>query len=128
MEIPVNTISRKVEVPVGTITRLEVIDDTYGRVYSNIPCSIELSVQDSGRTLKVFVKHKRDQNAKLDIKLGASSASSVPIVSEIVSEGVIRVGGALYIRKEIADALANRKAACFHCGKPPYQPQGGEAG
>ena len=36
------------------ITRFEVIDDT-GRIYVNNKCQIELSYQDEGRTLKVFV-------------------------------------------------------------------------
>jgi hypothetical protein len=37
------------------ITRFEVIDES-GRVYVNNNCKIELSYQDAGRTLKVFVK------------------------------------------------------------------------
>jgi hypothetical protein len=37
------------------ITRFEVIDET-GRAYTRYNCHIELSVQDEGRTLKVFVK------------------------------------------------------------------------
>ena len=37
------------------ITRFEVVDET-GRVYSKWNCSVELSYQDDGRTLKVFVK------------------------------------------------------------------------
>ena len=37
------------------ITRVEVVDET-GRVYSKWDCSVELSYQDDGRTLKVFVK------------------------------------------------------------------------
>lgn len=36
------------------VTRFEVIDKT-GRVYSKWDCSIELSYQDNGKTLKVFV-------------------------------------------------------------------------
>lgn len=39
------------------VTRFEVIDDS-GRVYSIRSCAIELSYQDGGRTLKVFVKKK----------------------------------------------------------------------
>lgn len=39
------------------ITRLEVIDET-GRVYSRWDVEIEQSVQDEGRTLKIFVKKK----------------------------------------------------------------------
>ena len=37
------------------ITRFEVIDST-SRVYVNNQCEIELSYQDDGKTLKVFVK------------------------------------------------------------------------
>lgn len=37
------------------VTRVEVVDET-GRVYSKWDCSVELSYQDDGRTLKVFVK------------------------------------------------------------------------
>ncbi len=37
------------------VTRVEVVDET-GRVYSKWDCKIELSYQDDGRTLKVFVK------------------------------------------------------------------------
>jgi len=37
------------------VTRVEVIDET-GRVYTKWNCSVELSYQDDGRTLKVFVK------------------------------------------------------------------------
>ena len=36
-------------------TRFEVIDKT-GRVYVNNNCEFELSWQDEGRTLKVFIK------------------------------------------------------------------------
>lgn len=36
------------------ITRFEVID-RHGRRYVRMPCYIDLSVQDEGRTLKVFV-------------------------------------------------------------------------
>lgn len=39
-----------------TVTRFEVIDWRLGgRCYSRTPCSVELSYQDDGRTLKVFV-------------------------------------------------------------------------
>jgi len=40
-----------------TVTRFEVIDEN-GRVYSKWNCKIELSYQDEGRTLKVFIKAK----------------------------------------------------------------------
>lgn len=37
------------------VTRFEVIDDALGRVCVYKPCTIELSYQDDGRTLKAFV-------------------------------------------------------------------------
>ena len=43
------------------VTRFELIDHrtnaghVYGRVYSVRPCRVELSWQDDGRTLKVFI-------------------------------------------------------------------------
>jgi len=40
---------------VRNVTRLEIIDET-GRIYSKYDCEIELSLQDNGKTLKVFVK------------------------------------------------------------------------
>ena len=39
------------------VTRFEVIDEN-GRVLYCRPCEVELSYQDNGRTLKVFVKKK----------------------------------------------------------------------
>jgi hypothetical protein len=52
------------QIDTDEITRFEVIDHTSGRVYYKgwplDEISIELSVQDSGRTLKVFV----NQNGK----------------------------------------------------------------
>lgn len=36
------------------ITRLEIIDEK-GRAYTRWNCKIELSYQDGGRTLKIFV-------------------------------------------------------------------------
>lgn len=38
----------------GSVTRLEIIDDD-GRVLTRRPCTVRLSFQDAGRTLKVFV-------------------------------------------------------------------------
>ena len=38
-----------------TVTRFEVIDEN-GRVYVAKDCKVELSYQDDGRTLKVFIK------------------------------------------------------------------------
>lgn len=42
---------------VGTVTRIEVIDET-GRVYVKYGAAVELSYQDDGRTLKVFVRSR----------------------------------------------------------------------
>lgn len=47
------------------VTRLEVIDDEDGRVYSRWDARISLDYQDDGKTLKVFVEQdngKRDSN------------------------------------------------------------------
>lgn len=41
------------------VTRFEVIDEQ-GRRYTNNACNIELSYQDGGKTLKVFVKSVKD--------------------------------------------------------------------
>lgn len=38
-----------------TLTRFEVIDEN-GRAYTEHYCKVELSYQDDGRTLKVFIK------------------------------------------------------------------------
>ena len=43
------------------VTRVEVVDET-GRVYTKWNCSIELSYQDDGRTLKVFIKPLNKQD------------------------------------------------------------------
>jgi hypothetical protein len=40
---------------VDRVSRIEVIDET-GRAYSRWNCDIEPSLQDDGRTLKLFVK------------------------------------------------------------------------
>lgn len=39
------------------ITRLEIIEDD-GRKYVNDDCSVSFSLQDKGRTLKIFVDRK----------------------------------------------------------------------
>jgi hypothetical protein len=44
-----------------TLTRFEVIDE-YGRAYSDHYCKVELSYQDDGRTLKVFIKPLNKQD------------------------------------------------------------------
>ena len=45
------------------LTRLEVIDES-GRVYVNNNCKMELSYQDEGRTLKIFLKKEELSNDK----------------------------------------------------------------
>lgn len=42
-------------VDISKVTRFEVIDEN-GRVYTQRDCKVELSYQDDGRTLKVFIK------------------------------------------------------------------------
>jgi hypothetical protein len=49
------------------VTRLEVIDDT-GRVYTKWNALIELSLQDAGRTLKVFVTPNRPSEPVMRIE------------------------------------------------------------
>ena len=43
------------------VTRFEVIDEN-GRAYTKHNCKIELSYQDDGRTLKVFIKPLNKQD------------------------------------------------------------------
>lgn len=43
------------------VTRFEVID-TNGRVYQKWNCKVELSYQDDGQTLKVFIKPLNEQD------------------------------------------------------------------
>lgn len=52
----------KTEVETDIITRFEVIDTM--RRYGKWPCRIRLSVQDEGRTLKVFVSEPSVFDAK----------------------------------------------------------------
>ena len=40
---------------ISKVTRFEVIDE-HGRAYTYPYCKVELSYQDDGRTLKVFIK------------------------------------------------------------------------
>ena len=42
------------------VTRVEVIDE-YGRRYTKHNCKVELSYQDDGRTLKVFINSLNKQ-------------------------------------------------------------------
>jgi len=44
--------------PEPEVTRVEVIDEN-GRVYTKWNCSVELSYQDNGRTLKLFIKQNQ---------------------------------------------------------------------
>lgn len=46
---------------ISKVTRVEVID-TNGRVYQKWNCNVELSYQDDGRTLKVFIKPLNKQD------------------------------------------------------------------
>ena len=43
------------------VTRFEVIDEN-GRAYTQRHCKVELSYQDDGRTLKVFIKPLNKQD------------------------------------------------------------------
>jgi hypothetical protein len=43
------------------VTRFEVVDEN-GRVYTKHDCKIELSYQDDGKTLKVFIKPLNKQD------------------------------------------------------------------
>jgi len=50
------------------VTRLEVINhqDGIGREYTKHNCeSVEISLQDDGRTLKVFISKKQDLNGRI---------------------------------------------------------------
>ena len=44
-----------------TVTRFEVIDEN-GRAYTEHYCKVELSYQDDGRTLKVFINSLNKQD------------------------------------------------------------------
>lgn len=44
------------------LTRFEVIDENNGRAYTQRNCNVELSYQDDGRTLKVFIKPLKKQD------------------------------------------------------------------
>jgi len=46
---------------ISKITRFEVIDEN-GRAYTQRNCKVELSYQDDGRTLKVFIKPLNKQD------------------------------------------------------------------
>jgi len=43
-----------------SVTRVEVIDEN-GRVYGRRPAKVAISVQDKGRTLKVFVSSRKER-------------------------------------------------------------------
>ena len=46
---------------ISKVTRVEVIDE-YGRRYTKHNCKVELSYQDDGRTLKVFINSLNKQD------------------------------------------------------------------
>jgi hypothetical protein len=46
---------------ISKVTRVEVIDE-YGRRYTKHNCKVELSYQDDGRTLKVFINPLNKQD------------------------------------------------------------------
>ena len=46
--------------PNPELSRVEVIDEN-GRSYTKWNCSVELSYQDNGKTLKIFLKPKTDK-------------------------------------------------------------------
>ena len=46
---------------ISKVTRFEVIDE-HGRAYTYPYCKVELSYQDDGRTLKVFIKPLNKQD------------------------------------------------------------------
>jgi hypothetical protein len=54
-ELNFRDICRDVVIKVPTVTRVEVIDEREGRAYVRSGVVVELSYQDHGRTLKVFV-------------------------------------------------------------------------
>jgi hypothetical protein len=54
------------------VTRVEVIDED-GRVYSRWCAKVELSVQDDGRTLKMFVRRRQGHEAESCRKLNIPS-------------------------------------------------------
>lgn len=44
------------------LTRVEVIENHDGRKYVNHNCSeVSLSLQDEGRTLKIFINYKKEE-------------------------------------------------------------------
>jgi predicted secreted Zn-dependent protease len=46
---------------ISKVTRFEVIDE-HGRAYTQKDCKVELSYQDDGRTLKVFINSLNKQD------------------------------------------------------------------
>ena len=55
--------------PIAAVTRFEVIDHRVvksapGRVFTARPCRVELSYQDGGTTLNVFVTDRRHDEAQ----------------------------------------------------------------
>lgn len=61
LELDLHIPGDRMEIQVSKLSRIEVIDHSVngeGRVYSKWDVSVSLSVQDDGKTLKVFVKNK----------------------------------------------------------------------
>ena len=54
-------LNEKINQRLTQVTRIEVIDNLIGRVYVNWKKEnqVEVSIQDDGRTLKVFIDPKR---------------------------------------------------------------------
>lgn len=64
------------------VSRVEVIDET-GRAFSRWRCSIELSYQDQGRTLKVFVSPSAGEARSSGI-----SSRSIPTVNDAETKSI----------------------------------------
>lgn len=50
--------AKELNLDVSKVRRLEIIDHKIGgtgRIYTARPCTIDLSLQDDGKTLKIFV-------------------------------------------------------------------------
>ena len=60
-----NKIDTVEDVPL--VNRVEVIDET-GRAYVNMnACDVQYSIQDSGRTLKIFLQSKKNEHSAQDL-------------------------------------------------------------
>ena len=57
IKVDETTMKTEFKIPENSITRLEVIEYNNGRAYVNRDLSnVEFSLQDDGKTLKIFVK------------------------------------------------------------------------